>query len=66
MKKLQYNRINGPTKTVSDYLQSLNNDDLRDIYNSSFFSDLKMPDLLKKVQTEVQKRHLNTQMALFS
>ncbi len=65
MKKLQYNRINGPTKTVSDYLQSLNNDDLQDIYSNSFFSDLKMPDLLKKVQYELQKRQLNTQLNLF-
>ena len=65
MKKLQYNRINGPTKTVGDYIQSLNNDDLKDIYDNSFFSDLKMPDLLKKVQYELQKRQLNTQLNLF-
>jgi hypothetical protein len=65
MKKLQYNRINGPTKTVSDYLQTLTTDDLNDIYSNPFFSELKLPDLLKKVKTEFQTRQLNTQLNLF-
>lgn len=65
MNTLKYNLINGPKKTVNDYLQTLNNDDLQNIYSSSFFYDLKMPDLIKKMQNELQKRHLNAQLNLF-
>ncbi len=65
MKSLKYNLIKGPKKTVTDYLQSLNNDELQNIYSSSFFYDLKMPDLVKKMQDELQKRNINTQPALF-
>ena len=63
MNSLKYNLINGPKKTVNDYLQTLNNDDLQSIYNSSFFYDLKMPDLIKKIQSELEKR--NVQLNLF-
>lgn len=65
MNTLKYNLINGPKKTVNDYLQTLNNDDLQNIYSSSFFYDLKMPDLIKKMQDELQKRNLVAQPSLF-
>ncbi len=65
MSHLKYNLINGPKKTVGDYLQSLNNDELNTIYSSSFFYNLKMPDLMKKMQNELQKRKLVAQPALF-
>jgi hypothetical protein len=61
----KYNLIKGPKSTVSDYVQSLNNDELQNIYNSSFFYDLKIPDLMKKLQEELQKRKLDAQPALF-
>ena len=48
MKNLKYNLIKGPKETVGVYVQSLNNNDLQDIYSSSFFYDLKIPDLLIK------------------
>ncbi len=65
MNTLKYNLINGPKKTVNDYLQTLNNDDLQNIYSSSFFYDLKMPDLIKKMQDELQKRNIAAQPSLF-
>ena len=65
MNILKYNLIKGPKKTVTDYLQSLNNDELQNIYSSSFFYDVKMPDLMKKMQNELQKRKLVAQPALF-
>jgi len=65
MQILKYNLIKGPKKTVTDYLQSLNNDDLQNIYSSSFLYGLKMPDLLKKMQNELQKRNIDTQLMLF-
>ena len=65
MKTLKYNLIKGPKKTVLDYLQSLNNDELQNIYSSSFFYDLKMPDLMRKMQEELQKRKMDSQPALF-
>lgn len=65
MNTLKYNLISGPKKTVTDYLQSLNNEELQNIYSSSFFYDLKMPDLMKKMQNELQKRQLNAQLNLF-
>lgn len=65
MNHLKYNHINGPKKTVGDYLQALNNDELQNVYTSSFFYNLKMPDLIKKMQDELQKRKLAAQPALF-
>jgi hypothetical protein len=65
MSSLKYNLIRGPKKTVNDYLQTLNNDELQSIYSSSFFYDLKMPDLLRKIQDELQKRNIDTQPVLF-
>ena len=65
MNTLKYNLINGPKKTVNDYLKTLNNDDLQNIYSSTFFYDLKMPDLIKKMQNELQKRNMNAQLNLF-
>ncbi|MDB5284957.1 MAG: hypothetical protein JWO06_4032 [Bacteroidota bacterium] len=65
MQILKYNLIKGPKKTVNDYLQSLNNDELETVYSSSFIYDLKMPDLIKKMQSELQKRKINTQALLF-
>ena len=65
MNNFKYNLINGPKKTVNDYLQTLNNDDLQTMYSSSFFYDLKMPDLIKKMQGELQKRKMTAQQLLF-
>lgn len=65
MNNFKYNLISGPKKTVNDYLQTLNNDDLQTMYSSSFFYDLKMPDLVKKMQSELQKRKVTTQPMLF-
>ncbi len=65
MNTLKYNRINGPKKTVIDYLQTLTNEELKNIYTSSFFYDMKMPDLMKKMQEELLKRNINPQPALF-
>ena len=65
MNTLKYNLISWPKKTVTDYLQSLNNDELQNIYSSSFFYDLKMPDLIKKMHEELQKRNMIAQPSLF-
>lgn len=65
MKTLKYNRIKGPKITVADYLQSLNNEDLQGIYNSSFFYDLKLPEFMRKIQDELQRRNITTLPALF-
>lgn len=65
MNTLKYNLISGPKKTVTDYLQSLNNDELQTIYSSSFFYDLKMTDLIKKMHEELQKRNMVAQPSLF-
>ncbi len=65
MNALKYNLISGPKKTVTDYLQTLNNDELQNIYSSSFFYDLKMPDLIKKMQDELHKRNMAAQPSLF-
>jgi len=65
MNNFKYNLINGPKKTVTDYLQTLNNDDLQTIYSSTFFYDLKMPGLIRKMQSELEKRKINSQLILF-
>ena len=65
MNLLKYNRINGPKKTVNDYLATLNNDELQGLLNSGMFYDLKLPDLMKKLQNELQKRNLDPQPTLF-
>jgi hypothetical protein len=65
MNNLKYNLINGPKKTVTDYLQTLNNDDLQSMYSSSFLYDIKMPGLIKKMQSELQKRKMTAQPLLF-
>jgi hypothetical protein len=62
---MKYNLIKGPKKTVTDYLQSLNNDELQTIYSSSFFYNIKLPDLMKKMQDELQKRKMDAQLVLF-
>ena len=65
MKNQKYNLINGPKKTVTDYVQTLTNDELNTVYNTSFFYDLKMPGLWKKLQSEMQKRDISAVPALF-
>ncbi len=65
MKNIKYNLIQGPKNTVNDYLQTLNNDDLQTIYSSTFFYDLKMPGLIRKMQSELEKRKINSQLILF-
>ena len=64
MNILKYNLINGPKKTVNDYLQTLNNDELQTVYSSSFIYNLKMPELVKKIQDELQKRKRNPEPVL--
>ena len=65
MRNLKYNLIKGPKHTVGDYLQTLNNNDLKDIYSSSLFYGLTIPDLIKKMQGEMQKRKIGLQASLF-
>ena len=65
MNILKYNLIKGPKKTVGDYLQTLNNDELQNIYSSSFFYDVKIPELFRKMRDELQKRKMNPWPALF-
>jgi hypothetical protein len=62
---IQYNLIRTSKKTVNDYLQGLNSDELQTIYSSSFFYDLKVPDLMRKIQDELQRRNLAAQPMLF-
>jgi hypothetical protein len=62
---IPYNLIRTSKKTVNDYLQSLNSDELQTIYSSSFFYNLKVPDLMKKIQEELQRRNLAAQPVLF-
>ena len=64
MQILKYNLINGPKKTVTDYLQSLDTADLQAVYSSSFAYELKMPDLVRKMQSELQKRKVIPQPQL--
>ncbi|MFN8322221.1 MAG: hypothetical protein U0T74_06135 [Chitinophagales bacterium] len=65
MNHFKYNLINGPKKTVTDYLQTLDNDDLQTIYSSTLFYNLKMPGLIRKMQSELEKRKINSQLILF-
>lgn len=60
-----YNRINGPKSTFSDYLQSMSIDDLLSVYSSSSFYNLKMPELMKKLSQELDKRKISAQPILF-
>lgn len=62
---IPYNLIRTSKKTVNDYLQGLNSDELQTIYSSSFFYDLKVPDLMKKIQDELHRRNLAAQPMLF-
>ena len=65
MQVLKYNLINGPKETVTDYLQTLNNDDLANNFNSLLLYGVKMPDLVKKMRDELRKRKMDTQAILF-
>ena len=65
MQLLKYNLINGPKQTVTDYLQSLNNDELQNNFNSLLVYGIQMPDLLKKLRNELRKRKIDTQAVLF-
>ena len=65
MQLLKYNLINGPKQTVTDYLKSLNNDELETVYTSSFTYGLYMPDLIRKMRDELRKRKIDTQACLF-
>lgn len=65
MNILKYNRIKGPKNTVGDYLQTLNNEELQQMYNISFSYELKAPGLLKKLHAELAKRQLNLSPALW-
>lgn len=61
----KYNLIKGPKKTVSDYLQTLNNEDLQTIYSIGFLYDLKLPGLIRKMKCELEKRKIGSQLLLF-
>ncbi len=65
MRVLKYNLINGPKATVTDYLQTLNNDELVTNFNSLLLYGVKMPDLVKKMRDELRKRKMDTQAILF-
>ena len=58
-KTITYNRINGPKSTVADYLQSMSMDDLLSVYTSSSFYNLKVPELMKKLSQELEKRKIS-------
>lgn len=61
----KYNLIKGPKKAVSDYLQTLNNEDLQTIYSIGFLYDLKLPGLIRKMKCELEKRKIGSQLLLF-
>lgn len=63
---MQYNLIRGSRKTVNDYLRNLHTDELQTMYICSFTYELKMPDLIKKIQEELQRRNITVQPMLFS
>jgi len=65
MQLLKYNLINGPKQTVTDYLQSLNNDELQNNFNSLLLYGIQMPDLARKLRDELRKRKIDTQAILF-
>ena len=65
MQVLKYNLINGPKETVVDYLQTLNNEELANNFNSLVLYGIKRPDLVKKMRNELNKRKLDTQALLF-
>ncbi|MBK7149069.1 MAG: hypothetical protein IPH78_09665 [Bacteroidetes bacterium] len=58
MQSLSYNRIQAPKKTVNDYLQQLSNEELFSIYGTSFQYNIQLPDLLKKLRTEIMRREI--------
>ncbi len=64
-RKIKYNLIRTSDKTLNDYVQSLNNDDLQTIYTSSFVYGIKVPDIIRKIQDELQRRNLSVQPILF-
>lgn len=61
----RYTSIKGPKTTTADYLQTLKDEDLQSTYSSLFLYGLKMPQLIKKMQDELQRRNMVTQLALF-
>ncbi|MCW5906330.1 MAG: hypothetical protein KIS94_00585 [Chitinophagales bacterium] len=63
---IKYNLIRSSRKTVNDYLQNLKSDELQAMYSSSFTYELKVPDLMKKIQNELQRRNIAAQPMLFS
>jgi len=65
MQVLKYNLISGPKGTVTDYLQTLNNDDLQNTFSSLLLYGINMPDLVKKMRNELRKRKIDTQAVLF-
>lgn len=65
MKAIKYTNIKGPKTTTSDYLKSLDNDELQNVYGSSFMYGISLPGLIKKLQDELQRRNMTTQPALF-
>lgn len=60
-----YNRIQSGGRTVNDYLKELSNDDLSLLYGTSFQYGIRLPDLNKKLKSELLKRKMNAQPALF-
>ncbi len=62
---IKYNLIKTSEKTLNDYVQSLNNDELLTIYTSSFVYGIKVPDIIRKMQGELQRRNLSVQPILF-
>jgi hypothetical protein len=62
---IKYNFIRTSRKTVADYLKGLNSEELQTIYTSSFAHGLQVPDLMKKIQDELQSRNMVAQPILF-
>jgi len=60
---MNYNLINGPTTTVSDYLQGLDVNELLELFYSSKEYKLLLPGLRKKVEAELNRRQYDQKLA---
>ncbi len=60
-----YNRIKGAKSSFSDYVKSLGTDELLTVYNNSKIYGITIPDLMRNIQAELQRRRTHAQPALF-
>lgn len=53
------------SRNISEYLKQLTDKDLKGLIDSGLFSDLKLPELLKKLKAEIESRkNINQQQKL--